>query len=128
MFRVRASFPPACLSPVVDMAHSRMQNMILRVAGSAFVWLLSTTVCSQAQGTFHAELWEHQGAIQFYGGFSSFTIAEDGGEFEVNIISHPGVYTPVILTPSANLTFSLGTGTPTEYWWGTEGDRMYGMQ
>jgi hypothetical protein len=105
-----------------------MQSMILRMAGLALVWLLSTTVRSQAQGTFHVELWEQQGAIQFYGGFSSFAIAADVGQFEVNIISHPGSYTPAIITPSGNLTFPLGTGTPTEYWWGTQGDRMYGIQ
>jgi hypothetical protein len=97
----------------------------------AFALLVSTVANSQAQGTFQFELYEQQpGGAWFYGGFGSFSIVGGSGQFEVNVVDPyaSDSFSPLMVTPSGTLSFSLGIGVPTIYPVGPFGDRMNGDQ
>jgi len=102
-----------------------------KVAMLVFALLVSTLANSQAQGTFQFDLYEQQpGGAWFHGGFGSFSILGDSGQFEVNVVDPyaSDSFSPLVVTPSGTFGFSLGTGVPTIYPFGPFGDRMTGTQ
>ena len=106
-----------------------MRRTFLKLTVVALASFMNACTDSQAQGTFHVDFAEYQPGYSLYGGFGSFTIGANVGQFELNIVLYAGdSFSPVIATPSGNWSFALGTGVPAEYRWGTEGDLMYGTQ
>jgi hypothetical protein len=107
-----------------------MKRTFLNSAALVLAWTVITAGSSQAQGSFHFDLWEQQpGGVMLYGGLGSFSIDASVGQFEVNVVFPytSDSFSPVIAAPSATLSFVLGTGLPVHIPFGTFGDFMEGM-
>jgi hypothetical protein len=107
-----------------------MKITSLKFAVLVVVMSLSTVVGSRAQGTFRFDLGQQVLNAWLYGGLGSLTVDASTGQFVIDVVDpySSDSFTPLIITPSGMLSFSLGTGVPARIPIGQFGEFMNGVQ
>jgi len=108
-----------------------MHTSILRLTILALTWFAVACADLRAQNLFEVTFGQQLPAgFWAYGGYGTFIVNPNSTHFEVNVVdtSFGSDFAPVIGTPAASLSFSLGTGVPTYYCWGPICDLIMGLR
>jgi hypothetical protein len=107
-----------------------MKRTSLKFAVVVVILFVSTVVSSKAQGTFRFDLGQQILNAWLYGGLGSLTVDASTGQFVIDVVDpySSDSFTPLIITPSGTLSFSLGTGVPVRIPIGQFGEFMNGVQ
>lgn len=107
-----------------------MKRASLKFVAFAIVLCVGGVISSRAQGTFRFDLGQQVLSAWIYGGLGSLTVDASSGQFVIDVVDpYSGdSFTPLIITPSGTLGFSLGTGVPVQIPIGQWGDFMQGLQ